>query len=72
MAKITSNTFPTIEMVAARASELGMSYGTYSSSQQYTADKCSGYFETTYTRSGRRRKKNDRQADTCADDTGTE
>lgn len=71
MAKITSNTFPTIEMVAARASELGMSYGTYSGSKQYTSDKCSGYFEMTFTRSGRRRKKNDRQANTCADDTGT-
>lgn len=72
MAKATSNAFPTIEMVAARAAELGMSYGTYSSSKQFTADKCSGYFETTFTRSGRRRKKNDRQTDTCADDTGTE
>ena len=72
MAKIKSNAFPTIEMVAARASELGMSYGTYSGSKQYTADKCSGYFETTYTRSGRRCKKSDGQADTCPDDTGAE
>lgn len=72
MAKITSKAFPTIEMVAARASELGMSYGAYSVSAQYKADIIEGYYETTFTRSGRRRKKNDGQADTCTDDTGTE
>lgn len=71
MAKITSHAYPTIDMVASRASELGMSYGAYSSSKQYTADINSGYFEMTFTRSGRRRN-NVRQADTCPDDKGTE
>lgn len=52
----TTEVFPTIEMVSERALELGMSYGTYSSSSAYMADIESGYFGTTYTKTGRRKR----------------
>lgn len=50
----TNKPFPTIEMISSRAGELGMSYGKYCSSPQYTADKNSLWFERHFTRSGKR------------------
>lgn len=53
--KVISTPFPSIGMMAARASELGLSYGMYSSGPQYIADLENGYYEKHYTRSGKRK-----------------
>ena len=67
MAISTSKPFPTIGMVSTRANELGMSYGTYSSSSQYKQDIICGWYEKHYTKSGRRKQANDRKADSGTD-----